>query len=79
MVDHLIAFSSVFFTNVFYTYYLKAVAEDKHFLAAAWSLVISVVASITVIFYINNHLTLISACIGSFFGTYIGMKFKNKE
>ena len=76
MFEYIGSFVSVFFTNVFYTYYLKAVHNDKRFLASVWSLVISSVASITVIFYVDNHWTLIPACLGSFFGTYVGMKLK---
>lgn len=79
MLEHLGSFLSVFVTNILYTYYIKAVNKDKHLLASIWSASISLVASTTVLFYIDNHWTLISVGLGAFFGTLVGMKVKRSN
>jgi len=79
MLEHVGSFLSVFVTNILYTYYIKAVNRDKHLLAAVWSSGISLIASTTVLFYVDNHWTLISVGLGAFFGTLVGMKVKGSN
>jgi hypothetical protein len=79
ITEHLLTFLSVFFTNVFYAHYIKAIEEDKHWKASSWSSLINMMASVAVIYYTSNHWTLISACIGAFFGTYAGLKTHKKD
>ena len=79
MLDIASTFISIFLTNVFYTYYIKAVQKHAAFLASWWSLVISVCASVAVINYTENHWMLVPACLGSFFGTYAGMLLAKKN
>jgi len=78
ILEGLLTFLSVFFTNVFYAHYIKAVEDNKPWKASTWSFLISVMASVAVINYTTNHWTLIPACIGSFFGTYVGLKTHKK-
>lgn len=70
----IVTFSLVVLLNVFYAFYLRAVQANKLILASAWSSAINLSASIAAINYIEDHRILIPSCIGSFVGTYIGMK-----
>lgn len=77
MDAYILTFVSVFLVNVLYTYFLKAVNQNKILTASVWATTINFIASIAVIEYINNHWLLIPSCLGSFLGTIAGMKIKN--
>ena len=78
MIEYIITFFALFFTDVFYTYYLRSVQEDKALRSSIWAVVVFFVASIAVINYTTNHWLLIPACLGAFCGTFVGMKFRKK-
>jgi uncharacterized membrane protein YfcA len=80
-ITWLITFVLVVLLNVFYAFYLRAVQANRLVLASAWSSAINLSASVAAINYIEDHRILIPSCIGSFVGTYIGMKLslKNKK
>ena len=78
MWQYLETFLLVFATDILYTYYLRAVNEDRAVVASLWSVVCTFTASIAVINYTENHLTLITSLAGAGAGTYFGMRFKNK-
>lgn len=75
MTEWLVTFFALFFTDIFYTYYLKSVNNNKPLLASLWAVVVFSIASIAVINYTSDHWLLIPACLGAFLGTYVGMKF----
>ena len=70
------AFFGMFFTDIFYTYYLSAIQEKNAFASANWAVVVYVIASMLVIGYTNDHWLLIPAILGAWLGTYIGIKLK---
>jgi hypothetical protein len=76
MLEYIVTFFALFFTDVFYTYYLRAVSDSKPLLASGWAVVVFIIASVAVINYTTNHWLLIPACAGAFLGTYVGMKFR---
>jgi len=76
MIDYLLAFFAIFFTDIFYTYYLKAVHEEQTLKASAWASIVYVVAAVAIIEY-SNHLLLIPAA-GAFCGTWVGMKIRKR-
>jgi len=78
MWQYLETFLLVFATDILYTYYVRAVNEDRAVVASLWSVVCTFTASIAVINYTENHLTLIASLAGAGSGTYFGMRFKNK-
>ena len=78
MIDYLLAFFAIFFTDIFYTYYLKAVHEEQTLKASAWASIVYVVAAVAIIEYNSNHLLLIPAAAGAFCGTWVGMKIRKK-
>jgi uncharacterized membrane protein YfcA len=79
MIDWLITFLSLFFTDIFYTYYLKAVQSDHALRASCWAVIVFCVACVAVINYTTNHTLLIPAALGAFAGTYIGIKLRTRK
>jgi len=80
MIDYIVTFFAVFFTDIFYTYYLKAVQDEQVMKASIWATVVFLIACVAVINYTTNYLLLIPAAFGAFFGTLVGMKLrKSKE
>ena len=81
MIDYVLTFFAVFFTDIFYTSYLKAVQEEQMMRASLWAVVVFLIACVAVINYTTNYWLLIPAGLGAFFGTYVGMilRKKNKE
>lgn len=68
-------FLLVFATDILYTYYVRAVNQNRAVVASLWSVMCTFTASIAVINYTENHWTLIASLLGAGFGTYIGMRF----
>ena len=68
-------FLLVFAKDILYTYYVRAVNQDRAVVASLWSVMCTFTASIAVINYTENHWTLIASLMGAGFGTYIGMRF----
>jgi len=78
MIDYIVTFFAVFFTDIFYTYYLKAVQDEQVMKASIWATVVFLIACVAVINYTTNYLLLIPAALGAFFGTLVGMKIRKK-
>jgi len=78
MIDYLLAFFAIFFTDIFYTYYLRAIQNDQEFKSSVWAVEVFFIASIAVINYTSDHMLLIPACLGAFCGTWVGMKIRKK-
>ena len=78
MIEYITTFFALFFTDVFYTYYLRAVQNDQAFRSSVWAVVVFFIASIAVINYTTDHMLLIPACLGAFCGTWVGMKIRKK-
>jgi len=68
-------FLLVFATDILYTYYVRAVNQDRAVVASLWSVLCTFTASIAVINYTENHWTLVASLLGAGFGTYVGMRF----
>ena len=78
MTDYVLAFLAMFLTDVFYTYYLKAVQDEQALRASSWATIIYIVAAFAIIEYNTDHLLLIPASLGAFCGTFVGMKIRKK-
>ena len=77
-MSYILTFLAVFFVDIFYTYYLKAVTESRALTASIWGAVVWLIGSLAVIEYTANHWLLIPACIGAFCGTYVGIYFRRR-
>jgi uncharacterized membrane protein YfcA len=78
MIEYIESFFALFFTDIFYIYYLKAVEKDRPLLAGAWAVIVYAIASLAIINYIDNHWLLIPACAGGFAGSYAGIIIRKK-
>jgi len=79
MIEYITTFFALFFTDVFYTYYLRSVQNDEALKSSIWAVVVFFIASIAVINYTTDHMLLIPACLGAFCGTFVGMKLRKKN
>jgi len=78
MIEYVVTFFALFFTDVFYTYYLRSVNNNEVLKSSLWAVVVFVVAAVAVVNYTTDHMLLIPACLGAFCGTFVGMKIRNK-
>ena len=78
MWEYAVTFFALFFTDVCYTYYLRAVADDRALAASAWAVVVYVIAGVAVINYTEDHWALIPALAGAYCGTLFGMWVKRR-
>ena len=78
MIDYVFTFFALFFTDIFYTYYLKSVQEERALRASCWAVLVFLVACFAVIEYTTNHMLLIPAALGAFCGTFVGMKIRKR-
>jgi hypothetical protein len=78
MIEYVVTFFALFFTDVFYTYYLRSVNNNEVLKSSLWAVVVFAVAAVAVVNYTTDHMLLIPACLGAFCGTFVGMKIRNK-
>ena len=79
MLEYVVTFFAVFFTDIFYTYYLRAVQEEQTMKASLWASIVFIVACVAVINYTTNYWLLIPAGVGAFCGTYVGMILRKRK
>ena len=79
MLEYVVTFFAVFFTDIFYTYYLRAVQEEQTMKASLWASIVFIVACVAVINYTTNYWLLIPAGLGAFCGTYVGMFLRKRK
>jgi hypothetical protein len=79
MIEYIVTFFAVFFTDIFYTYYLKAVQDEQVMRASMWAAVVFLIACVAVINYTTNYWLLIPAAVGAFCGTWVGMKLRKNN
>ena len=78
MLEYILTFLSLFCIDIFYTYYLRAVADSRALVASSWSVVVTILGAFVVINYTTDHTLLIPAALGAFCGTFVGMRLKKK-
>ena len=78
-MEYIVTFLAVFVTDLMYVYFVKSIQNNKPWFAAWWSMVVTFTASVAIINYTTDHWALIPALLGAFFGTWVGMKIKQKE
>ena len=79
MLEYIVTFFAVFFTDLIYVYFVKSIQNDRPWHASFWSMVVTFTASIAVINYTADHWALIPALAGAFFGTWFGMKVRKSQ
>ena len=76
MWEYVITFFALFFTDIFYTYYLRSIQNERALAASIWAVMVFVIASVAVINYTTDHWLLIPACMGAFCGTWVGIRLR---
>jgi hypothetical protein len=79
MTEYIVTFFAVFFTDIFYTYYLKAVQDEQVMRASMWAAVVFLIACVAVINYTTNYWLLVPAAVGAFCGTWVGMRLRKNN
>ena len=79
MLEYTITFIAVFLTDVLYVNLVKSIQQDHIWRAAFWGMIVTFASSIAIINYTSDHMALIPALAGAFFGTFFGMKLRKKE
>lgn len=79
VINFIVTFIAVTVVDIFYTYYIKSVNDNRAVVAGFWGAVVWLFGSIAVIEYTSNHWLLIPACMGAFCGTWIGIKLRKTE
>jgi hypothetical protein len=74
--EYLAAFLAMFFTDMFYTYYLTAVEKSRAIAASLWAGVLYLLGALIVVGYTRDVWLLVPAVIGGIVGTYVGVKLK---
>ena len=72
-------FLAVFAASVFFTCYLQTVRQDKPWLAGFWAALTTLTGSIAIISVLGNNILFIPAVLGSFVGTWLGVKIKDRD
>lgn len=65
--------------DVVWAWYTINVAKGYPLRAAVWAVVLYVLGAYVTLAYVEDKRTLIAACVGSFIGTFVGVKFKSAE
>ena len=73
ILNAILAFMSMFIVDFVNAIYIRHIQNDNAFNSAGTSVFIFLVHSIAIISYVGNHLLLIPAGLGVFFGTFIGV------
>ena len=79
VINFIVTFVAVTVVDIFYTYYIKSVNDNRAMVAGFWGAVVWLFGSLAVINYTSNHWLLIPACLGAFCGTWIGIKLRNRK
>lgn len=79
VIECLIAFFALFLTDIFWSVYIRAVAEKKALKASIWATALFIFGAIAVVTYAKNPLLIGVAAAGAFCGTYISFWSKDKK
>lgn len=82
-IKYALGFAAVTFAmtvvDVCYAKYTLEVAKHKALRAALWSMAIISAGSFVTISYVHDRSLIVAACIGAFLGTYLTIKWENKN
>lgn len=74
--EYVAAFLAMFFTDMFYTYYLSAIEKNRAVMASIWAGVLYLFGALIVVGYTRDVWILVPAVMGGVLGTYVGVKVK---
>ena len=77
--EYIAAFLAMFFTDMFYTYYLTAIEKNRAGMASVWAGVLYLLGALIVVGYTRDVWLLVPAVLGGIVGTYVGVKVKGTK
>lgn len=78
MLSYILAFFGLIVLDLCWALYTSNVQNKNAVGAASWALALYVIGAFVTIGWMHNHWLLIPACLGSFAGTFIGVKWEDK-
>lgn len=76
MISALVIFAAVFFLDVAFASYTKAVADGRALKSSAMAIVIYFLSASAVVGIVATNWLIVPACLGAFTGTFISVRFK---
>ena len=71
--SHSLAFMGMLLLDIFYTLFNRSINKGQPRRAGGYSAIVTLLMGVVIIEYTKNHWLLVSAAIGSAFGTWAGM------
>ena len=79
MISYIAMFLAVFAVSVFFTCYLQTTKQDKPLQAAFWAALTALTGSVAMANVIGNNIMFIPVVLGSFIGTWLGVRIKDRN
>ena len=67
------------FANMCGTLYFRNVAKKKAHTAAFWSAMLILVNAIAIVSYVENHVYVLAALLGTYVGTFLTLKWEQNK
>ena len=78
-MDYVITFLAIFFLDIVNAWYIKAISDDKPFVASVWAIFVTLASCVAIINYTRDNMMIIPALVGAFVGTYVGIVIKRRK
>jgi hypothetical protein len=78
-MDYAITFFAIFFLDVVNAWYIKAISDERPFMASVWAVVVTLASSVAIISYTRDNTMVIPALAGAFIGTYVGIVIRKRK
>ena len=78
-MDYVITFFAIFFLDVVNAWYIKAISDERPFMASVWAVVVTLASSVAIISYTRDNTMVIPALAGAFIGTYVGIVIRKRK
>ena len=75
-MDYVITFFAIFLLDIVNAWYIKAISDERPFMASTWAVVVTFFSCVAVINYTKDNTMIVPALLGAFAGTYLGIIFK---
>ena len=78
-MTYIVTFFAIFFLDIVNAWYIKAISDERPFMASVWAVVVTLASSIAIISYTRDNTMVIPALAGAFVGTYVGIVIRRRK
>jgi hypothetical protein len=78
-MDYVVTFFAIFFLDIVNAWYIKAISDERPFMASVWAVVVTLASSVAIISYTRDNTMVIPALAGAFVGTYVGIVIRKRK